>query len=175
MLNLRKSSEADIPALQRVESIAARRFHSVPSLAFLATAEVTDRQSHTVSIAQQLAWLVEDRQGTVLGFCYAQVLADILWLAEISTLPQARGKGVGALLLRQARDTADRLQLNGVMLTTYRTLPWNAPWYQKQGFITLDSISLAPELRQKVEQEKLTALWMMPRCVMWARGQRSEK
>lgn len=174
MFNLRNSNEADIPALQRVERMAARRFLSVPSLAFLATAAVTDSRTHALSMAHQLAWLVEDKQGTVLGFCYACVLADSLWLAEISTLPQARGKGVGALLLRQARDAAYRLHLKGVMLTTYSTLPWNEPWYKKQGFITLNSISLAPEVRHKVEQEKLTALWVMPRSVMWASGRRIE-
>lgn len=166
MLNLRNTIQADIPTLQTLEALAAQRFLAIPELAILAHSEVTDSQRHKQSIIQRLSWLVEDARGRILGFCYAQELADSLYLAEISSHPAARGMGIGHKLVAHVRKTAADRDLSGVTLTTYRDIPWNAPWYQRQGFIVLEASSLCSELRDIVQHQ--TALMLLPRCVMWS-------
>lgn len=168
MLKLRNSSAADISQLQTVEEAAAQRFLAIPELAILARSGVTDSEVHAQSIAQKLAWLVEDEQGTILGFCYARVLTDSLYLAEVSSHPGARGMGVGAQLVSHVRQVAYERQLKGVTLTTYIDVPWNAPWYQKQGFTLVEPSSYLHEMRYILQQQKVAGLMLMPRCVMWA-------
>lgn len=167
MLNLRNTTTADIPTLQTLEALAAQRFLAIPELAILAHSEVTDSQLHEQCIIQRLSWLVEDARGSVLGFCYAQELADSLYLAEISSHPAARGMGVGHMLVAHTRKIAADRGLPGVTLTTYRDIPWNAPWYQRQGFIVLEASSFCSELRDIV-QSQAAALKLLPRCVMWS-------
>ena len=167
MLNLRNTTLKDIPVPQTLEAVAAQRFLTISELAILAHSEVTDSQVHQQSIAQELAWLVEDVRGRVLGFCYAQELADSLYLAEISTHPDARGMGVGRMLVIHTRQMAALRGLSGVTLTTYQDVPWNAPWYQRQGFIALAPSSLGSELSDIV-QRQAAALLLLPRCVMWS-------
>lgn len=167
MLNLRNTTLKDIPVIQALEAAAAQRFLSFPELAVLAHSEVTESQVHQQSISQELAWLVEDATGRILGFCYAQVLADSLYLAEISTHPDARGMGVGRMLVKHTRQMAAQRGLSGVTLTTYRDVPWNAPWYQRQGFIALEPSLLGSELSDIV-QHQAAALLLLPRCVMWS-------
>ena len=167
MLNLRNTTLKDIPVLQALEAAAAQRFLAIPELAILAHSEVTDSQVHQQSISQALAWLVEDISGRILGFCYAQQLADSLYLAEISSHPDARGMGVGRMLVIHSRQVAAQRGLSGVTLTTYRDIFWNGPWYQRQGFIVLEPSSLCSELSDIV-QSQTAALLLLPRCVMWS-------
>ena len=173
MLNLRNTTLKDIPVLQALEAVAAQRFLTISELAILAHSEVTDSQVHQQSIAQELAWLVEDIRGGVLGFCYAQQLADSLYLAEISTHPDARGMGVGRMLVKHTRQMAAQRGLSGVTLTTYRDVPWNAPWYQRQGFITLEPSLLGSELSDIV-QRQAAVLLLLPRCIMWSASLRKD-
>ena len=167
MLNLRNTAPKDISTLQILEAAAAQRFLAIPELAILADSNVTDSQTHEQSIAQELAWLVEDDSDRILGFCYVQQLADSLYLAEISTHPAARGLGVGRMLVTHIRQVAAKRGLPSITLTTYVDVPWNALWYQRQGFTVLDSSSLCPELSEIVESQA-KALMLLPRCVMWS-------
>ncbi|WP_299999841.1 GNAT family N-acetyltransferase [uncultured Cedecea sp.] len=166
MLNLRNSMRADIPALQALEAAAAQRFLAIPELAMLASDGVTDTQAHIISMTQNLAWLVEDADGVILGFCYAQRLSASLYLAEISSHPTARGLGVGRMLVTHVRKMAAEYGMPGVTLTTYTDIPWNGPWYQQQGFTVLNPLSLSDELMSIVRQQE--ALALLPRCVMEA-------
>ncbi|MCS3429739.1 GNAT family N-acetyltransferase [Klebsiella sp. BIGb0407] len=167
MLNLRNTTLKDIPLLQTLEAAAAQRFLAIPELAILADSNVTDSQTHELSITQELAWLVEDARGSILGFCYTQELAGSLYLAEISSHPAARGLGVGRMLVAHVRQVAARRGLSGVTLTTYTDIPWNAPWYEREGFIILEPSSYCPELKNIV-QSQVTELMLLPRCVMWS-------
>jgi len=167
-MNLRNTSLTDVNALQDLERAAAQRFLAIPELVTVAHSEVTASQTHVESIAQNLAWLIEDEQGTILGFCYAQLLSDSLYLAEISSHPSAQGKGVGRLLVDHVRKAADEHQRKGVTLTTFLDVPWNAAWYRKQGFITLEASTLSPELREIMQLQQDAGFMLLPRCVMWA-------
>lgn len=167
MLNLRNTTLNDIPTLQTLEAAAAQRFLTVPELTILADSAVTNRQVHEQSIVHELAWLVEDASERVLGFCYAQQLADSLYLAEISAHPAAQGMGVGHMLVTHIRKIAAKHGLAGVTLTTYTDIPWNGPWYQRQGFTVLDSSLFSSEMKDIV-QHQATTIMLLPRCVMWA-------
>jgi hypothetical protein len=53
-----------------------------------------------------------------------------------------------------------------VTLTTYRDVPWNAPWYARRGFSVLDAGQWGPELSELVRHERELGIEVAPRVVM---------
>ena len=51
-------------------------------------------------------------------------------------------------------------------LTTFRDVPWNAPFYERLGFCVLDSSELTPELDAVVREEAARGLDRDRRVVM---------
>jgi hypothetical protein len=41
-------------------------------------------------------------------------------------------------------------------LTTFRDVPWNAPYYARLGFVMLGPAELGPELRDLIERETIS-------------------
>jgi hypothetical protein len=54
--------------------------------------------------------------------------------------------------------------LTSLTLTTFRDVPWNAPFYARLGFEYVTE--LTPELRQKREEETAHGLAFDSRCAM---------
>ncbi|WP_407654592.1 GNAT family N-acetyltransferase [Bradyrhizobium prioriisuperbiae] len=52
---------------------------------------------------------------------------DTIYLANISVIPQVRGRGIGADLLTHSLLRATRAGASAVTLATFRTPPWNGP------------------------------------------------
>ncbi|SMG28905.1 GNAT family N-acetyltransferase [Cedecea sp. NFIX57] len=156
----------DIDELQRVEAVAARRFLAVPELAFLASAGVTDRQTHAAAIENKLAWKVTGNDGRIHGFCYCERHEDTLYLAEISTHPDFQRQGVGAMLLAEVKRMGQLLGVSQITLTTYRDVSWNAPWYGRHGFVVIDDAALTPMLARCLAHQRDEGLMVLPRCAM---------
>jgi hypothetical protein len=58
-----------------------------------------------------------------------------------------------------------------VTLTTYRDIPWNAPFYRRLGFEELTAAELTPDLREIVLAEAKKGLEPTRRVVMrWSAG-----
>ena len=53
-----------------------------------------------------------------------------------------------------------------VTLTTFRDVPWNAPFYTRLGFAMLDELTLPAGLAAKREQETRHGLPPETRCAM---------
>src|SRR5262249_34656732 len=56
--------------------------------------------------------------------------------------------------------------LTALTLTTFRDVPWNAPWYEARGFRVLDDDELTPGLRQRRAAEDALGLEAALRVVM---------
>jgi GNAT superfamily N-acetyltransferase len=160
------SCRRDIEELQRVEAAAARRFLSVPELAFLAEFGVTDAATHAAAIEDGQAWKVTGSDGRIKGFCYCECHDDALYLAEISTHPDFQRQGVGSLLLAEVKRKAQALGVSQITLTTYRDVAWNGPWYRRHGFEIIVDSQLTPELTCCLAYQRDAGLMVLPRCAM---------
>jgi GNAT superfamily N-acetyltransferase len=69
-----------------------------------------------------------------VGFVSIELVDGDAHIDQLSVLPGHGGRGAGRALLdaavRWARDTGR----SGVTLTTFRDVPWNAPFYRRVGF-----------------------------------------
>ncbi|AZC50723.1 putative acetyltransferase [Pseudomonas chlororaphis subsp. piscium] len=164
-LQIRLAIEADAILLPAIERSAAALFRRDPELAWLADAEVPDAMHHLAHIRQQRVWVaVLDQQ--VCAFLDAEACADALHIWEISVASSAQGCGIGRRLLERVCEQARQRGFSALTLSTFRQLPWNEPFYQRCGFVTLDAEQLGPRLQQVLAEEARHGLPATRRCAM---------
>lgn len=133
---IRARRPADDAALVVVENRAAELFraHGHP--------EIADAPIPDVAFIRALfeacdVWVAVDGGDSPVGFAVAGPIGDHFHLKELSVDPAHGRRGVGAALVATVREAAAQHGLDTVSLTTYRDVPFNAPYYRRLGFVEL--------------------------------------
>lgn len=163
---IRRARVPDAAFLPAIETSAAELFREDPQLAWLAEAEVADVASHQQNIQRHPVWVAVTVDGVHCGFLNAETCDRELHVWEVSVAGGYQGRGIGKRLLQAAREYAQQQRLDALTLSTFRQLPWNQPFYQRLGFVTLEAGQLAPRLRQVLADEARHGLPVERRCVM---------
>ncbi|MDP2772268.1 MAG: GNAT family N-acetyltransferase [Nocardioides sp.] len=112
--------------------------------------------------------LVAGPVGEPVGFAHVVYVDGWAHLAQLSVLPEATRQGTGSALVREAMAEAWHAGFDRMSLTTYRDVPFNAPFYARLGFVEVDR----PEpflVRQRDRERSLGLDRHGPRVVMTAR------
>ena len=163
---VRRATLADASALPAIERSAAELFRRDPALAWLAEAEVPDASTHMQAIEQALVWVAETSDRQLAGFLRAVKVDPQLHIEELSVSQPFQGQGIGRALVLVAIKHARQQTSRAVTLTTFRDLPWNAPFYQRMGFITLDTPSLDHHLIDALQIDIAHGFPGQRRCAM---------
>jgi GNAT superfamily N-acetyltransferase len=87
-----------------------------------------------------------------IGFICVQTVDGAAHVWQLSVRPSASRRGIGTALLTAACEWARSNGWPAMTLTTFRDVPWNAPFYQREGFVVLDE--LTPGLAARREHER---------------------
>ncbi|MDX2238269.1 MAG: GNAT family N-acetyltransferase [Hyphomonadaceae bacterium] len=146
-LTLRAASAADIPALQAIERDAAERFRPLGLLTLgEGGSSVVSADDHARAIAAGLSRIAV-REGEAVGFAMGALHTREVYLHEISVLRAHQGCGVGSALLDDFAAAARAAGANAIILSTFRAVSWNAPYYARRGFVELPATEHAPWMR----------------------------
>ncbi len=119
--------------LRQIEAAAAQRFRSSahPRVARMSPTELAALED----LASEEGILVAtDSRDCLLGFALYAPMAGDLYLGELNVLPEAAGRRIGARLIEAVLEVALRRGCRWLLLTTFRQVPWNAPYYRRLGF-----------------------------------------
>ncbi|MBS4089664.1 GNAT family N-acetyltransferase [Pseudomonas rustica] len=163
---VRRALLADAAALPAIERSAAELFRLDPSLAWLADAEVPDAVQQVLAIEQSCVWVAEHDDQHLAGFLRAVEVDQQLHIEELSVSQLFQGQGIGRALVSAAIEHARRRSMRAVTLTTFFDLPWNAPFYQRMGFVALTSDSTDQHLREALQAEVAHGFPGERRCAM---------
>jgi peroxiredoxin/GNAT superfamily N-acetyltransferase len=151
---VRPAVVSDLPHLPAIEEAAARVFEP---LALQVLGEAGDGVSPAAFAAAQeagLLWVAATPEGTPVGFALVELREPgAAHLRELDVLPEHGRRGAGRRLVREVQSWARQRGFSSVTLTTFRDVPWNAPWYQRLGFRVLAPGELSPALRQVLTEE----------------------
>ena len=111
-------------------------------------------------------WVAEAPDGATVGFALMMVLGGYAHLDELGVHPDHGRRGLGAALLAGICDWADRSGYPGVTLSTFRSIPWNAPFYERHGFAAVEPANLSPAHARLVQREAARGLRTDLRVVM---------
>ncbi|CZR64787.1 uncharacterized protein PAC_14686 [Phialocephala subalpina] len=131
---IRSPRSSDIPNLEKVERSAAEIFLTA-NLGFLLDAPTVDPYLLASMANSGHLWVAVDRYDMPIGFIGGQYLEGNFHIIEVSVARAYQGRGIGKALMATMVDQIRAEGYKTITLTTYRDLPWNAPWYSRMGFV----------------------------------------
>ena len=162
LVSVRPSTVDDIALLQGIFRNAQQRYASLgPAWAFAVNGPAPTAERFTSG--ETLVARVDDVD---VGYVLLQELDGFLYVANIAVASTARGKGIGATLLNHAQRRAYGQQLKGLTLATFRSPPWNGPWFRRHGYRPLPEGMIGPGLAAVLARHA-TFLDMTTRETLW--------
>lgn len=158
------ASPAHLPEIPKIEQAAASVFAAgdlPPALRY----RVTDRELLRAAQRDGRLWVALAAAHPV-GFALADVADGQAYLSEIDVHPEHARQGLGTRLVRAVVDWAAARPFAYVLLVTFRHLPWNAPFYERLGFVALPDDEVGPEVREFIDEEGAAGIDTAKRIVM---------
>lgn len=144
--HLRPMRDADIPALAEISVQARAPYRTVPELAFVADGPAVDAARFAAGQG-----IVAEVAGQPAGFALISAKDGMTFLDNISLHPAAQALGIGRALVEAVVQAAP----GAVALTTFRSPPWNGPWFRRRGFTPIPPEHIGPELAAIVARQSL--------------------
>jgi GNAT superfamily N-acetyltransferase len=142
---IRNGLPADFPRLQDIEVDAGGPFRAY-GLDFIADMPPPPLEALQTYLGR--CWVAED--DVVKGYLLADSVGGCAHIAQVSVDQRFRGQRIGQRLIDHVELWARENGLEALTLTTYRHLPWNAPYYARIGFRVIEA---TPALAPLVERE----------------------
>jgi GNAT superfamily N-acetyltransferase len=174
---IRPARFEELPMLSQIEQSAARLFLDTP-YAFL----VNDDPLSLDFVQQQFragrVWVAVDCHEIVVGYAiavadgkpFAREVDNTLYLQQIDVEPVYGRRGIGSALITTVCDWAQQQGYAIVSLSTFREIPWNAPFYSKLGFHPVDEAELTTGFQQIRLKELEAGLPVFDRVIMYYTG-----
>ncbi len=166
MLSIRPANDCDAPFLPGIERSSGELFRQSPGLEWIADDGVQSEAEHRVLIAEGVAFVAELETSGIVAFLNGEVVSDALHIWQMAVHRDQQGRGIGRKLMEAAQQFAADHAINELTLTTFRQVPWNEPYYQKFGFVTLGREDLGPRLTAVLHAEEQAGLPAAKRCAM---------
>ena len=163
--SVRAAEPRDVASLPAIE-IAADELFPVEDLPLALRGHATDVEDLEAARVAGRLWVAVDRDDTPVGFAYVEIVDGHAHLEEIDVLPEHGRRGIGRRLVETVIAWARASSLCPITLTTFRHLPWNAPFYASLGFEVVGDDTMTPALRAIVANEAKAGLDPRKRVVM---------
>lgn len=141
-MQFRSGDAGDVPAVQAIERASAARFRTI-GMEEIANDDPTPDSVLRERIGlNRLLVAVDERP---IAFVIFDVVDDHLYIEQIDVDPAHAGKRIGSALITLVEDRAREEARMGLLLSTFRDVPWNAPYYRRLGFTDIadDALSAA--------------------------------
>ena len=149
---IRPGRAEDLSALAAIERSGAETFarHGLPLADGSPPAPAAQ---WAAALSAGLLWIAEHPIDGPVGFLAGELADGALHILEIDVVMAHQRRGCGRRLMQAAIACAQARVLAGVTLTTFRSVPWNAPFYASLGFAVLDPADLPPSLAAALADE----------------------
>jgi len=164
MVAIRPAREDDLDLLPTIEAMAAARFREV-GLDWIAERPPEEPAVYEPFLRKGGLVVAAAPDDTAVGFIAIGTVDDEGYIDEINVLPGFGRQGVGNGLIAAAEAIAAGRGQARVRLTTFRDVPWNAPWYRRRGFREIEPSGVGEAL-QKIWRRQADLRGLAPRLLM---------
>ena len=139
--------------LRRVANDAARRYLDTRHPETAAPIGTRDRRFEALFAGADTFWLEDIATRQAVGFAVAAPLDQVWWLRELSVVPTHGGRGLGRRLVAAVIEEARRNHFSVLGLSTFRSPPFNAPYYARLGFLEVPAHRLPSAIMAQFQAE----------------------
>ena len=140
----------NLPEISR----AAAELFSEKDLPLALRSETTPVNIFEDALNDQRLWVVIDEEKDfTVGFALLLEKCGQIHLRELDVHPDHTRQGLGTNLLKAVILWAKNQKYDQISLTTFRHLPWNAPFYSKLGFKIIEKSQFSPCLLELFNEE----------------------
>ncbi|WP_454597498.1 GNAT family N-acetyltransferase [Qipengyuania sp. SM2507] len=163
--SIRLARREDADALPAIERSAAALLAEYPGIEGIDPDKALTSHQYRALIARghSLVAIAGDR---IVGFLVTEPCGRELHIREMDVATQSQRQGIGAIMLRACGIDAINTGFAALTLTTFRDVPWNAPFYARLGFVEVAEPEEHSRLNAELEQEKHSGLNREQRVAM---------
>ncbi len=115
--------------------------------------QTTPIESFEAARQRSLLWVAVTLDNKPVGFALTTDHGMTLHLEELDVHLDYQGLGIGTAMMDEVFQSAQKVGYHGITLTTFSHIPWNASWYERLGFRTLNPEELSSELSAILQAE----------------------
>ena len=164
-INIELAGSEHLSAIPTIELAAAAMFSEADlpvEIRYLVTEE--DLLHRAQRDARLWVALTEER--IPVGFAMAEIVDGSAHLDEMDVMPDYGRRGIGTKLINTLINWARSADYPLLTLITFRHLPWNAPFYEQLGFVSMDSSEVGEELADLLAEESNAGIDISKRICM---------
>lgn len=133
---------------------------------FCATGPVRDVEEHKRVLMSGVTFVGEAGGSQIAGFAMFEPMDGEAHLVEIDVDTGFQQMGLSRRLIGAGEDWARSLGFDAITLTTYRDIPWNAPYYRRLGFVEFEPGEDRAGLWETINREAAWGFAFAPRIAM---------
>ncbi len=130
---IRRPRPHEIKLLPQIENEADVRYRRV-GLGRVVDMPPASLASLEAGRRENRLWVAVSPLDQPVGFALMKFPGGTAWLDQLSVLNRRQGQGHGSALIDQTATAARSFGYRTLYLSTYRDVPWNAPYYARRGF-----------------------------------------
>jgi GNAT superfamily N-acetyltransferase len=162
---IRLARPDEVMRLREIEDIAGTLFSGLGLVdEELDSSFPLEELSRLVDAGQ--AWVACATDDVPVGMVIVSVRDDAVYVEELDVLPTHGRRGLGSRLIACVCNWARSQGYVAVTLSTFRDVPWNAPFYRKQAFRDLLPSEWTPGMAAIREREARHGLQVAARVFM---------
>ncbi|CAM00256.1 ribosomal protein S18 acetylase RimI-like enzyme [Saccharopolyspora erythraea NRRL 2338] len=150
-MDVRTAEPGELPRLQTVEIASGEPFREI-GMPEIADSPPLPLDALTAYQRAGRAWVTVEC-GEPVAFVVVELVDGAAHIAQISVHPGHARRGIGRVLLDHVAAWAVERGIRAMTLTTFRTVPWNAPYYRRLGFRELGTDEITAGLAAVVANE----------------------
>jgi GNAT superfamily N-acetyltransferase len=163
-MHFRKAEPTDADVFPDIEQSAGLSFRADRELAWLTDADNLSAEGYREIIGKGWSWLAENELAHPIAFVAASLENAELHIWEFAVRIECQRRGIGRRFLQRFVAEAAAARIAAITLTTFRDVPWNAPFYGAMGFDVVEKLD--PRLAGLLEAEVRKGLPAARRCAM---------
>ena len=162
---IRGARAEDLSRIRGIEVAAGETFRLV-GMAAIADDPPPAPDALAVYLQDGRAWVSTESADEPIAYILLDVVDRFLHIDQVTVHPQHARRGSGGALIEEAAGWATARGLDGLTLTTFEEVPWNAPYYGRLGFQEVPESRWSDGIRRIVQSERDHGLAAWPRVVM---------
>lgn len=153
-VRIRLARRGEAERIADIEVAAIPKFHSLSEYKSKFVGFVARPEKYGPFVEGGRAFVVANEWDWPVGFSAVDEMDGEAYLAELAVELAYQGYGLGRRLVAAACDWGRHAGFTSILLSTFKDVPWNAPYYERQGFRILEPAELSkPGIRAQRAHE----------------------